>query len=130
MFKQVRESGYMGKIIGDHLMNAPDVVSVAGNALNGNRYLDFAFETDSANPNTKAFVDAFRNKFRDDPQNFSVIAYDGTKLLFRTVENSKTTEGDKLVQSLNGIKDYQGVFGPVSVTDRNVNYTFHFKEWH
>lgn len=129
MFKQVRESGYAGKIVGDQLMNAPDVISVAGDALNGNPYLDFAFETDSTNPSTKAFVDAFRNKFRTDPQNFSVIAYDGTKMLFSTVENIKTTEGDKLVQALNGIKDYQGVFGPVSVTNRNVNYTFHFKEW-
>lgn len=130
MFKQVRESGYTGKIIGDQLMNAPDVISVAGDALNGNQYLDFAFETDSAHPSTKAFVDAFRNKFRADPQNFSVIAYDGVKMLFSTAENIKTIEGDKLVQSLNGIKDYQGVFGPISVTDRNVNYTFHFKEWH
>jgi branched-chain amino acid transport system substrate-binding protein len=129
MFKQVRESGYAGKIVGDHLMNAPDVASVAGDALNGNPYLDFAFETESTNPNTRAFVDAFRNKFRTDPQNFSVIAYDGTKMLFSTVENVKTTEGDKLIQALNDIKDYQGVFGPVSVTDRNVNYTFHFKEW-
>jgi len=130
MFKQVRESGYTGKVVGDQLMNAPDVVSVAGDALKGNPYLDFAFETNSTNPGTKAFVDAFRNKFQTDPQNFSVIAYDGTKMLFSTVENTKTTDGEKLVEALNGIKDYQGVFGPVSVTDRNVNYTFHFKEWH
>ena len=129
MFKQVRESGYTGKIVGDQLMNAPDVISVAGDALNGNPYLDFAFETNSTNPSTKAFVDAFRSKFQTDPQNFSVIAYDGTKMLFSTVENSKTVDGEKLVVALNGIKDYQGVFGPVSVTDRNVNYTFHFKEW-
>ena len=129
MFKQIRERGYTGKIVGDQLMNAPDVISVAGDALKGIPYLDFAFETNSTNPDTKAFVDAFRNKFHTDPQNFSVIAYDGAKMLFGTVENIKTVDGEKLVDALNGIKDYHGVFGPVFVTDRNVNYTFHFKEW-
>jgi branched-chain amino acid transport system substrate-binding protein len=130
MFKQVRESGYTGKVVGDQLMNAPDVVNVAGDTLKGNPYLDFAFETDSTNPSTKAFVDAFRNKFQTNPQNFSVIAYDGVKMLFGTAEKIKSTDGEQLVEALNAIKDYQGVFGPVSVTDRNVNYTFHFKEWH
>lgn len=129
MFKQVKESGYTGKIVGDQLMNAPDVVSVAGDALKGIPYLDFAFDVNSADPGTKSFVDSFRNKFQTDPQNFSVIAYDGTKMLFSTIENSKTTDGAKLVDALNGIKDYHGVFGPVSVADRNVNYTLRFKEW-
>jgi len=129
MFKQVRESGYKGKIVGDQLMNAPDVVSVAGEALKGIPYLDFAFETNSTNPSTKAFVDAFRKRFKTDPRNFSVIAYDGTKMLFGTVERDKTIDGEKLVNALNAIKDYQGVFGPVFVTDRNVNYSFHIKEW-
>jgi branched-chain amino acid transport system substrate-binding protein len=130
VLKQVRESGYRGKIVGDQLMTFPDVVSVAGDALQGIPYLDFAFDINSTNPSTKSFVDAFRAKFKTDPQNFSVIAYDGSKMLFSTIEGNKTIDGPSLVEALNGIKDYQGMFGPVSVTNRNVNYKFHFKEWH
>lgn len=129
MIKQIRESGYSGKIVGDQLITFPDVVNVAGDALKGIPYLDFAFDVKSTSPNTKSFVDAFRSKFQAEPQNFSVITYDGMKLLFITVENTKTTDGAKLIEALNGVKDYPGVFGPVSVTDRNVNFTFNFKEW-
>jgi branched-chain amino acid transport system substrate-binding protein len=129
MIRQIRESGYTGKIVGDQLITFPDVVNVAGDALKGIPYLDFAFDVNSSAPATKSFVDAFRNKFQTAPQNFSVITYDGMKLLFSTVEKSNTTDGARLVAALNGTKDYAGVFGPVSVSDRNVNFTFHFKEW-
>lgn len=129
MIKQVRESGYKGKIIGDQLMTFPDVVNVAGDSLKGIPYLDFAFDLNSTNPNSKSFVDSFHNKYKSDPQNFSVITYDGLKLLFGAIEQNNTTDGSKLVSALNSTKDYAGVFGPVSVTNRNVNFTFHFKEW-
>lgn len=127
MIKQIRESGYSGKIVGDQLITFPDVVNVAGDALKGIPYLDFAFDINSSNPNTKSFVESFRNKFKTDPQNFSVITYDSVKLLFDVIEKNKTLDSNKLVESLNKTKDYQGVFGPVSVSDRNYNFTFHFK---
>lgn len=129
MIKQIRESGYTGKIVGDQLITFPDVITAAGDALNGIPYLDFAFDINSPNPNTKSFVDSFRSKYQTDPQNFSVITYDGMKLLFNTIEKNNTLESAKLVNALNATKDYQGVFGPVSVTDRNVNFAFHFKDW-
>jgi len=129
MIKQIRESGYKAKIVGDQLMTFPDVVNVAGDALKGIPYLDFAFEANSANPTTRSFVDSFKNKFQTEPQNFSVITYDGLKLLFSTIEKNNAIDSAKLIDALNATKDYQGVFGPVSVTDRNVNFTFHFKVW-
>lgn len=129
MIKQIRESGYTGKIVGDQLITFPDVVNVAGDALKGIPYLDFAFDAKSTNGNTRSFVDAFKNKYKTDPQNFSVITYDGMKLVFNTVEQNQTTDGSKLIGGLNSTMGYTGVFGPISVTDRNVNFTFHFKEW-
>jgi branched-chain amino acid transport system substrate-binding protein len=130
MIKQIRESGYTGKMVGDQLITFPDVVSVAGDALKGMPYLDFAFDVNSSSASTKSFVDSFKNQFHTDPQNFSVITFDGAKLLFNAVERNKTTDSTKLVEALNGTREYSGVFGPVSVTDRNINFTFHFKQWH
>jgi ABC-type branched-subunit amino acid transport system substrate-binding protein len=129
MIKQIRESGYAGKIVGDQLITFPDVITAAGDALNGIPYLDFAFDTNSSNQNTKSFVDAFKGKYKTEPQNFSVITYDGMKLLFNSIEKNSTVESAKLVNALNATKDYQGIFGPITVTDRNVNFAFHFKEW-
>jgi branched-chain amino acid transport system substrate-binding protein len=130
MIKQIRESGYTGKLVGDQLITFPDVINVAGDALKGMPYLDFAFDVSSNDAATKSFVDSFKGKFHTDPQNFSVITYDGAKLLFSAIESNQTIDAAKLVEALNGTKSYAGVFGPVSVTDRNVNFTFNFKQWH
>jgi len=128
MIKQIRESGYAGKMIGDQLITFPDVIKVAGSALKGMPYLDFAFDPGHPDAGTKNFIDAFYKRFKTNPQNFSVITYDGINLLFNTIEKSKFIDNTKLIESLNETKDYQGVFGPVSVTDRNVNFVFHFKK--
>jgi branched-chain amino acid transport system substrate-binding protein len=129
MFKQIKESGYSGKIIGDPLMAYPDVAKAAGNALKGIPYLDFAFNPKSNDTIIQAFVNGFENKFKTSPQNFSVITYDGVNLLFSIIEKAGTLNSEVLIKELNNVKDYHGVFGPVSVTDRNINYCFVFKTW-
>ena len=129
MFKQLRESGYEGKLIGDQLITFPDVVTVAGSALDSIPYLDFAFEVNSEEPGIKSFVYAFRQRFNSAPQNFSVITYDGAKLLFHVIEKTGTMDADKLISELNKVKNYQGVFGSVSVRDRNIDFSFVFKTW-
>lgn len=129
MIKQLKESGYTGNVIGDQLITFPDVVNVAGNALNGMPYLDFAFDVNSTEGKTKAFVDAYKMKFKNEPQNFSVITYDGAKLLFDVIKNSQTIQPDSIINKLNEVKNYEGVFGPVSVSNRNIDFKFQFKTW-
>jgi branched-chain amino acid transport system substrate-binding protein len=129
MFRQIKESGYSGKIIGDPLMAYPDVEKAAGSALKGIKYLDLAFNSKSKDATIQAFVNGFENKFKISPQNYSVITYDGVKLLFSLIEKAGTINSDVLIKELNNVLDYQGVFGPVSVTDRNINYSYVFKTW-
>lgn len=129
MFRQIKESGYSGKIIGDPLMAYPDVEKAAGSALKGITYLDLAFNTKSKDTTIQAFVNGFENKFKISPQNYSVITYDGVKLLFSLIEKAGTINSDVLIKELNNVLYYQGVFGPVSVTDRNINYSYVFKTW-
>jgi branched-chain amino acid transport system substrate-binding protein len=129
MFRQIKESGYCGKIIGDPLMAYPDVEKAAGSALKGITYLDLAFNSKSKDTTIQAFVNGFENKFKISPQNYSIITYDGVKLLFSLIEKAGTINSDVLIKELNNVRDYQGVFGPVSVTDRNINYRFIFKTW-
>lgn len=127
MLKQIRESGYNGKIIGDPMITFPDVVNTSGDAIKGIPYLDFAFDVNSQAPATKAFVDAFRNKFNKVPQNFTVITYDGAKMIFDIISKVGTLDNDKIMAQLNTIKDYNGVFGENTVDNRNIKFTFKFK---
>ena len=62
-------------------------------------------------------------------KNFSVITYDGVKLLFSIIEKTGTLKSEVLIKELNHVQDYEGVFGPVSVSERNIKYRFVFKTW-
>lgn len=128
MIKQIRESGYKGKIVGDPLIPFPDVYTSGGESLKGIKYLDFAFETNSTNPNTVAFVQSFKKKFNEEPKNFSVISYEGIKLLFKSVEIIQSLDASKLSAELNKTIDVDGVFGKVSIVKNNFVYTFKSKE--
>lgn len=127
MLKQIRESGYTGKIISDPLVTFPDVMNTAGDSIKGIPYLDFAFDTNSQEQNTKTFVDAFKQKFNKEPQNLSVITYDGAKMLFDAISKVGSIDNDKIIAELNSMKDYKGVFGNNIVEDRNIKFTFAFK---
>lgn len=129
MIRQIKESGYDGRLIGDQLITFPDVVNIAGSALDGVPYLDFAFEVNSEEEDIRAFVDAFKEKFDNEPLNFSVITYDGARLLFDVVEKTKSLNSDTLVAELNKVDNFKGVFGTVSVEDRNIDFSFKFKTW-
>lgn len=129
MFKQIKESGYSGKLISDQLITFPDVEKAAGVTLKGIPYLDFAFDPNSKNETIQAFVNGFENKFKTPPQNFSVITYDGVKLLFSIIDKTGTLDAESIITELNKVHGYQGIFGPVSVTNRNINFYFVFKTW-
>ena len=128
MIKQIRESGYSGKIVGDPLIPFPDVTNSGGESLKGIKYLDFAFESNSANINTSSFVNAFKKKYNEEPKNFSVISYEGINLLFKSIENTKSIEAKNIADELNKVNNYDGVFGKVSIKNNNFVYSFKSKE--
>jgi len=51
------------------------------------------------------------------------------QLLFSVIEKAVTLNSDILINELNNVQGYQGVFGPVSVSDRNIKYLFSFRTW-
>ncbi len=127
MFRQIRESGYGGKLIGDPLMAYPDVEEAAGSALDGATYLDLAFEPESADQAGKAFVEGFEKKYHTLPRNYSTISFEGVNLLFSLVEQSGTTDPDVLIKMVSETTGFQGSIMPFTVTDRYIHYQYVLK---
>ena len=55
---------------------SPKFIELGGDAANG-VYTQSNFFPEEPRPEVKAFVDAFRAKYRKDPDDFNAIAYDG-----------------------------------------------------
>lgn len=129
MIKQIRENGYKGLIVSDPIIKFPDVMTAAGDAINGIYYMDFAYDEASADPATKAFVEAFKAKFNSTPANFAVISYEGMRLLLEKINEIKSLESDKIIEALNHVKNYNGVFGPLSIENREMQFTYTYKQF-
>ena len=127
MIKQIRETGYKGQIIGDVTIGFPDVRKVAGEAIKGIKYMDFAYSVETDNENNKKFNNSFRKLFGKDPDSFSVIGYEGTQMLLNTVQKIGSLDNDKIMAAMNQIADYEGVFGRSHVSNNSVKYTFTIK---
>jgi branched-chain amino acid transport system substrate-binding protein len=127
MFRQIRESGYNGKLVGDPLMAYPDVEEAAGSALDGATYLDLAFEPKSPDQAGKAFVEGFEKKYHTLPRNYSTISFEGVNLLLSLAEHSGTTDPDVLIKMVSGTTGFEGSIMPFTVADRYIHYEYVFK---
>jgi len=129
MIKQIRESGYTGAIVSDPIIKFPDVMTAAGNAIKGVYYMDYSYDESLDNPKTKAFVDSFQAKFHSFPANFAAIGYEGMKMLLMKINEIGTLDSDRIIESINTIKDHNGVLGPVSVLNREMQFTYTYKRF-
>ena len=68
--KQIRESGYNGKIISDITAPYPNVLTAAGTASKGMYYLDFAYSNNSNSPSQKRYLNNFKKAIQGRPIEF------------------------------------------------------------
>lgn len=125
LIRQIRESGYNGLIVGDPTIPFPDVVNSAGQYIQGINYLDFAFDINSRDSSTVKFVNSYRQKFNQEPQNFSVIAYDAMRAI---LAKAKVNNYD-FVKILAAMNKEQGTFGEFVLREKEFFYTTKIKTY-
>lgn len=112
--RQLRELGYGGFLLTTLEIGYPKVLEVAGQAAEGALFVDTKFDPDSAEAETKNFVDAFRQRTGRAPSLDAVLAYDEIQLLF--LAGSKRGFGpDAIAEGLLEIDDYQSINGRATV---------------
>ncbi|MBZ9772385.1 ABC transporter substrate-binding protein [Mesorhizobium sp. CO1-1-8] len=113
VLKQAQRSGF-GKIplIGSSGAHSTGLIDVAGLAANG-LYLHTLFFPSSADPKVTSFMEKFRQKFNQDPNLFSVQAYDGMHILAEAIK-AGDFKRDGIRQALLDMKPYQGIGGAIS----------------
>jgi branched-chain amino acid transport system substrate-binding protein len=116
LVKQLRQAGYRGKIaIGDG-SNSPKFIEIAGSAAEGvycfsNPIVDYL-------PAAKGFAENFKKKYNVAPGPYSTLSYDGMMLFADAVKRAGSFDKAAVAKALKETKDYQGIAGPVSFTDK------------
>lgn len=115
--KQLRQGGYRKIIAVGDGSNSPKLIEVAGKAAEGvyatsNPMLEYM-------PAAKAFGESYKATYNHAPDAYGALAYDGMKLMADAITRAGSTDKAAIIKALGETKEYQGIAGPISFTDKN-----------
>ncbi len=112
--KQAREQGLKVQLIGPDGWDSPDLVKVAGSAIEGG-YFSNHYSPEDKRPEVVAWVRKYREKFGQVPDALGTLAYDGTNLLFDAIRKAGSDDPRKIRDALASIKGFRGVTGKATL---------------
>lgn len=125
--KQGREVGLKADIItGWDWPLLPDFWETVGDAGVGVIYPTFSDPSMTVTANGKAFIDAYKTAYGNEPAIFQYYLWDNFNAVKAAIEKSGSSEPAKLVEALPDIK-FEGTIGPVFF--RNEAGTVNFHQW-
>jgi len=106
-------------LLGGDGWDAPELFKIGGDALEGS-YFSNHFAPEGASPRGKAFIEAFKKKYGDEPTGLGMLGYDAAAVLFDAVKRAGKVEPKAVRDALAQTKDFDGVSGKITIDkDRN-----------
>lgn len=117
VIKQLRRAGFRGLIAVGDGSNSPKLLEIGGKATEG--VYCFSNPTVQYLPAAKAFHANYKKTFNQEPDAYAPLSYDGMKLLADAIQRAGSTDKDAIIKALSETKDFKGIAGPISFTDKN-----------
>ena len=120
--KQARELGITAPLIGGDGWEAPELLQIAGNALDG-CYYSTHYSAESPDPKVQEFVKKYRARFDDRvPDGMAALGYDAAYLLVDAIRRAGSTEPAAIRAALAETKAFDGITGRIDMDkDRNAS---------
>ena len=115
--KQVREKGLNVRLVGPDGWDSPDLVKIAGSAIEGG-YFSNHYSPDDRRPEVVVWVKKYKEKHGQVPDALGTLAYDATNLLLEAIRKAGNDDPKKIREALASIRDFKAVSGK-STLDRN-----------
>ena len=115
--KQVQEKGLKVRLVGPDGWDSPDLVKIAGSAIEGG-YFSNHYSADDRRPEVAAWVKKYKERYGQVPDAFGTLAYDATNLLLEAIRKAGSDDPKKIREALASIRDFKAVSGK-STLDRN-----------
>ena len=118
--RQARELGLDLPIIGGDGWEAPQLIYLGGQAVEGT-YYSTHYSAESPAPEVQAFIKKFKARYDGEtPDAVAALGYDAMMMLADAVTRAGTTNGPTLRDALAATKNFSGVTGQTTIdADRN-----------
>jgi len=101
-------------LLGGDGWDAPDLVKIGGDALNGS-YFSNHFAPDVATPKAQKFVADFKAQYGQEPTGLGALGYDAGGVLVEALRKAGSGGPAALRDAIAAVKDYEGVTGKISI---------------
>src|SRR5205814_2026347 len=120
--RQARQLGLTVPLFGGDGWEAPELIQIGGEALEG-CYYSTHYSPEDQSPAVQEFVRKFKAKNNGEvPDAMAALGYDSAMILVDAIKRAGTTDGPKLRDAIAATKDYMGVTGKTTL-DANRNAT-------
>ena len=117
--RQAKSLGLSATLLGADGWDSPKLAEIGGAAVEG-AYFSNHYSVDDPSPVGRRFVDAYRKRYRADPDSIAALSYDAVRLLADAIRRAGSTEGKRVRDALAGTRDFEGVTGRITMdADRN-----------
>jgi branched-chain amino acid transport system substrate-binding protein len=116
---KARELSIPAKLLGGDGWDSPDMVKIAGDAINGG-YFTNHFSPDDQRPEVQDFVKKYKAKYGAAPDALATLAYDATRIMLEAIRRAGTDKPDAVRDAMAKITDFPTVSGKISF-DKNGN---------
>jgi branched-chain amino acid transport system substrate-binding protein len=112
---QARQLGITVPLFGGDGWEAPELLQIAGSALEGTFYSTH-FSAENDDPKVQKFVADFRARFNGEtPDAMAALGYDSAMVLADAITRAGATDGPKLRDAIAATKDFEGVTGKTTL---------------
>jgi len=115
--RQSRELGMAATLLGGDGFEAPQLLEIGGDALEGT-YYSTHFAVESTGETSRGFVEAFRGRFGAAPNGLAALTYDAVRLVADAVRRAGTTDRASVRRALAATRGFAGVTGLMTINAR------------
>ncbi len=118
--RQARELGITVPLLGGDGWEAPELVEIAGNAVEG-CYYSTHFSPESPDEKIQAFVKNYRERYDNrTPDGMAALGYDAAYMMVDSIRRAGSPEPAKIRDALAATKGFEGITGRIDM-DKNRN---------
>jgi len=114
--KQAKEKDLKAKLIGPDGWDSPELVKVAGDAIEGG-YFSNHYSPEDTRPEVVNWVKKYREKFGQTPDALGTLAYDATNMLLDAIREAGSDDPGKIRDALASLKGFEGVTGKFTMDE-------------
>ena len=114
--KQVKETKVNVTLIGPDGWDSPELVNVAGDAIEGG-YFSNHYSPEDTRPEVVNWVKKYKEKFQQTPDALGTLAYDATNMLLEAIRKANSGDPGKIRDALASLSGFEGVTGKFTMDE-------------